>query len=58
VYEESDAPNSARFAFLSPAASEFFIDFDKVQDDAVAFLRAEAGRNPYDKELQDLIGEL
>jgi transcriptional regulator with XRE-family HTH domain len=58
VYEESDMPNTARFAFLSPAAPEFFLDFDKVQDDAVAYLRAEAGRDPYDKDLQDLIGEL
>jgi transcriptional regulator with XRE-family HTH domain len=58
LYEQSDTPNSARFIFLSPAASEFFLDFDKVQDDAVAFLRAEAGRDPYDKDLQDLIGEL
>ena len=58
LYEESDAPNSARFVFLSPAAPEFFLDFDKIQDDSVAFLRAEAGRDPYDKELQDLIGEL
>lgn len=58
LYEESDIPNSARFVFLSPAAHEFFLDFDKIQDDAVAFLRAEAGRDPYDKELQDLIGEL
>ena len=58
LYEESDTPNSARFVFLSPAAAEFFVDFDKIQDDAVAFLRAEAGRDPYDKELQDLIGEL
>src|SRR5918911_586197 len=58
LYEESDRPNTARFAFLNPAAPEFFLDFDKVQDDAVAYLRAEAGRDPYDKELQDLIGEL
>jgi transcriptional regulator with XRE-family HTH domain len=58
LYEESDTPNSARFAFLNPAAPEFFLDFDKVQDDAVAYLRAEAGRDPYEKELQDLIGEL
>jgi transcriptional regulator with XRE-family HTH domain len=58
LYEQSDPPNSARFIFLSPAASEFFLDFDKVQDDAVAFLRAEAGRDPYDKDLQDLVGEL
>ena len=58
LYEESDRPNSARFVFLSPAAPEFFLDFDKVQDDAVAFLRIEAGRDPYGKDLQDLIGEL
>ena len=30
----------------------------RVQDDSVAYLRAEAGRDPYDKDLQDLIGEL
>ena len=58
LYQESGTPNSARFVFLSPAAPEFFFDFDKVQDDAVAFLRVEAGRDPYDRELQDLIGEL
>src|SRR3954451_9881598 len=58
VYEESSTPNTARFAFLNPAAPEFFLDFDKVQDDVVAYLRAEAGRDPYDKDLQDLIGEL
>jgi transcriptional regulator with XRE-family HTH domain len=58
VYETSGTPNSARFVFLSPAAPEFFVDFGRVQKDAVAFLRAEAGRDPYDKELQDLIGEL
>ena len=58
LYEASPSPNSARFAFLSPEAPEFFLDDDLVQDDAVAFLRAEAGRDAYDKELQDLIGEL
>ncbi len=58
LYEQSDQPNSARFLFLDPASSEFFVDFDKVQGDCVAFLRTEAGRDPYDKDLQDLIGEL
>lgn len=51
-------PNTARFVFLAPTAADFFVDFEKIQHDAVAFLRAEAGRDPYDKELQDLIGEL
>jgi transcriptional regulator with XRE-family HTH domain len=61
LYEQSDAgehPNSARFLFLDPAAPEFFVDYDKVLNDCVAFLRAEAGRDPYDKELSELVGEL
>src|SRR6476619_5354336 len=58
LYEQSAQPNSARFLFLDPASSEFFVDFYKVQGDCVAFLRTEAGRDPYDKDLQDLIGEL
>jgi len=59
LFERSDQPNSARFLFLdSSAASQFFLDFTKVQSDCVAFLRSEAGRDPYDKDLQDLIGEL
>lgn len=51
-------PNSARFLFLDPGAADFFIDFEKALDDCVAFLRLEAGRDPYDKELSDLVGEL
>jgi hypothetical protein len=33
-------------------------DWERGADDAVALLRAEAGRDPYDRELTDLIGEL
>lgn len=51
-------PNSARFAFLDRRAPEFFADWEKVADDAVAVLRAEAGRNPHDPDLTELIGEL
>ena len=60
LYDSADAapPNSARFLFLDPTASEFFVDYDKIANDCVAFLRAEAGRDPYDKDLTDLIGEL
>ena len=50
--------NTARFLFLGPKASEFFVDWDTVAHDAVAILRAAAGRDPYDKRLTDLIGEL
>jgi len=51
-------PNNARFIFLDPHAAEFFRDWDKVANDTVALLRAEAGRDPYDRQLSDLIGEL
>jgi transcriptional regulator with XRE-family HTH domain len=51
-------PNSARFIFLEPNAADFFLDYDKAANDCVAFLRVEAGRDPYDKDLTDLIGEL
>jgi transcriptional regulator with XRE-family HTH domain len=50
--------NLARFIFLSPAAHEFYKDWERLATDTVAVLRAEAGRNPYDKGLSDLIGEL
>ena len=51
-------PNSARFTFLDPAAQEFFIDWEKAAKDLVAALRSMAGRNPYDRALSDLVGEL
>jgi transcriptional regulator with XRE-family HTH domain len=50
--------NGARFAFLNPRAKEFFLDWDTIATDCVGILRAEAGRDPYDKRLSDLIGEL
>ena len=51
-------PNNARFVFLDLQATEFFGEWDKVANDTVALLRAEAGRNRYDRQLSDLIEEL
>ena len=51
-------PNNARYVFLNPRSKEFFVDWERAADDIVAMLRSEAGRNPYDKALTDLIGEL
>jgi transcriptional regulator with XRE-family HTH domain len=51
-------PNSARFTFLDSAAQEFFLDWEKAAKDLVATLRSQAGRNPYDRALSDLVGEL
>jgi transcriptional regulator with XRE-family HTH domain len=58
AHTPGEPPNSARFIFLDPRAPDFFLDHDTTADDCVAFLRAEAGRDPYDKSLSDLVGEL
>lgn len=50
--------NHARFNFLDPRAHDFWIDWERAADDSVAMLRTEAGRDPYDKALTDLVGEL
>ena len=50
--------NLARFLFLDPRARDFFTEWDAVADDIVAALRGEAGRNPLDRRLSDLVGEL
>jgi transcriptional regulator with XRE-family HTH domain len=51
-------PNFARFAFLDGAAHRFYPDWELAADTAVAILRTSAGRDPHDKNLQDLVGEL
>lgn len=51
-------PNLARFQFLDPAAREFYPDWDLFAEMCVAIMRAEAGRDPHDKGLQDVVGEL
>lgn len=59
VYADPARPaNNARFVFLDPNATDFFRDWDKAANDTVALLRAEAGRDPYDRDLSDLIGQL
>ena len=50
--------NNARFVYLDPASHDFFTDWDRAADDIAAMLRSEAGRNPHDKKLVELIGEL
>jgi transcriptional regulator with XRE-family HTH domain len=51
-------PNTARFVFLAPQARTFFREWGKVAGDTVAILRAEAGRDPHDRDMSDLIGQL
>jgi len=46
------------YVFLDRRSTEFYRDRDRIAHDAVGSLRAEAGRNPHDKELTGLVGEL
>ncbi len=51
-------PNLARFQFLDPTSREFYPDWDAFAMMCVAIMRAEAGRDPHDRGLQNLVGEL
>ena len=51
-------PNHARFIFLDARSRDFWIAWDQAADNNVAALRTEAGRDPYDRTLTDLVGEL
>ena len=50
--------NVARFAFLDPRAQSFYLDWEDVAKNMVAPLHAEVARDPADRELSNLIGEL
>jgi transcriptional regulator with XRE-family HTH domain len=50
--------NSARFVFLDPRAETFYDDWERVAGWCVATLRWAAGRDPYDRDLSDLVDEL
>lgn len=52
------SPNIARFTFLDERAQQFYPDWDAFAEVTVSILRTEAGRDPHNKELHDLIGEL
>src|SRR5207249_2812215 len=59
LFDSPEQPaNAARFTFLDPVAQQFYVDWERVAKELVGYLRSEAARNPYDKELHDLIGEL
>jgi transcriptional regulator with XRE-family HTH domain len=59
VYDDPSRPvNLARFCFLNPHATALYPHWDEAANTTVAMLRIEAGRNPYDRALSDLIGEL
>jgi transcriptional regulator with XRE-family HTH domain len=53
-----DTANIARFQFLDPAARDFYPGWDQAADITVAIMRTEAGRDPHNRQLTDLVGEL
>jgi transcriptional regulator with XRE-family HTH domain len=59
VYADPQRPaNLARFTFLDERSRRFHPDWDLAADICVAIMRAEAGRDPRDTELHELVGEL
>ncbi|MBM2614150.1 helix-turn-helix domain-containing protein [Actinoplanes sp. LDG1-06] len=51
-------PNLGRFTFLDSAAHRFYPDWALAADMMVANLRTAAGKDPHNKALHDLVGEL
>ena len=60
LYERatSGVPNFARFTFLDPEGRDFYPDWDLAASTCVSILRTEAGRDPHDPLMHDLVGEL
>ena len=60
LYERSPGPvpNFARYTFLDEDSRRFYPDWETAADTAVAILRTEAGRDPDDRLMHDLVGEL
>jgi hypothetical protein len=50
--------NLARFIFLDSCAADFYRDWDGIGRAAVGSLRTAAGKNPGDRALSELVGEL
>jgi transcriptional regulator with XRE-family HTH domain len=58
LYAGGPQVNLARYCFLDGSAVEFYPDWEDAADTTVAILRTEAGRDPYNKALTALVGEL
>ena len=59
VFDDPRRPaNIARFQFLDPRARDYHTDWDGAANVTVALLRTEAGRDPHDRDLRELVGEL
>ncbi|MFE4198491.1 helix-turn-helix transcriptional regulator [Paenarthrobacter sp. NPDC056912] len=54
----AEPPNLARYLFFDERSHDFYPDWERAANDTVAIMRTEAGRDPYDRGLTDLVGEL
>lgn len=50
--------NLARFLFLDPQARDVYLEWESVADDLAGSLRTQAGRDPRNRSLSNLVGEL
>jgi MmyB-like transcription regulator ligand binding domain len=58
VFESRAPANMARFTYLDPRARDFFADWNRTAKECVAALRTQAGRDPFNRDLADLVGDL
>ena len=59
MFDSREQPRQQRSVHVPrPSAADFYPDWERVATELVAHLRSEAGRNPYDRQLSDLVGEL
>jgi transcriptional regulator with XRE-family HTH domain len=56
--EPEQPQNFARFVFLDSSSRDQLADWEAMAQDVVAILRQEAARDPHNRDLTDLIGEL
>ncbi len=58
LFDAAAPPNLARFTYLDPRARDFHADWNRMARECVAALRTQVGRDPFDRGLSDLVGEL
>jgi transcriptional regulator with XRE-family HTH domain len=58
MFQSPVPPNMARFTYLDQRARDFFADWNRAARECVAGLRTQVGRDPFDRDLSDLVGEL
>jgi transcriptional regulator with XRE-family HTH domain len=58
LFDSPGTPNMARFTYLDARARDFHADWNRAAKECVAALRTQVGRDPFDRGLSDLVGEL